>query len=353
MIDDLLNIEEANILIIDDESINIEIIEEILKLHGFQYLTSTTEPEQAISLYQQNPPDLVLLDLKMPHLSGFEVMQKFQQTELNILPPILVLTGMHDRETRLKALANGARDFITKPFDGEEVYRRVRNLLEMFLAHKEIYSHTESLEQTLAERTRTLLDTQREIIEKLGAAAEYRDTETAAHTIRVGHYAYTLAKALGLSEKEAEQLKLAAPLHDIGKIGIPDKILLKPGKLDADEWVMMQQHARIGFDMLHSANCNLLKTAGVIALSHHEKWDGTGYPEGLKETDIHLFGRITAVADVFDALLMERPYKKAWPLDKVLALFDEESGKQFDPELVSIFTTKLSNFLEIRNKYTD
>lgn len=353
MLADLLDLNSARILVVDDEIINIEIIQEFLETAGFNNVIVTTDPENAVAIYKENAPDIILLDINMPVMTGFDVMARFNEIHYPVKPPVLVLTAQGDRTTLLKALDSGAKDFLRKPFDDEEALRRVRNLLEMHIAHKEIVNHTETLEKVVQERTKALLETQKEIIERLGYAAEFRDTETAAHTIRVGHYAKALAIALGLKEKEAEQLLLAAPMHDVGKIGIPDKVLLKPGKLNEEEWTMMKTHAQIGYDIMQNSKCQLLKNAGIIALTHHEKWDGSGYPYALKGTDIHLFGRITAMADVFDALMMKRPYKKAWSLDNVLQLVNKESGKHFDPDIVRVFKEVLDDLLLIREKYSD
>lgn len=353
MIADLLDFEKAHILVVDDEIVNIEIVEELLGEKGFNNISSTSDPEQAIAIYKQDVPDIVLLDINMPVITGFDVMMRFNEVNHPIKPPILMISAQSDKNARLKAFNLGARDFLCKPFDGEEVLHRVRNLLEMHLAHKDIINHSESLEKIVRERTQELLAAQKEIIERLSMAAEFKDTETAAHTIRVGHYAQLLGKALALNDVAAEQLLLAAPMHDIGKIGIPDKILLKQGKLDEKEWEKMKQHAVIGYDIMQNSKCSLLKNAGIIALTHHEKWDGSGYPYGLKGTDIHLYGRITAIADVFDALMMKRPYKKAWPLEKVIKLINDESGIHFDPEIVVAFNENLDKLLAIREKYSD
>jgi putative two-component system response regulator len=233
------------------------------------------------------------------------------------------------------------------------VVSRVNNLLEMHLSHKENLHYSANLESIINQRTQELVATQLEMVERLGHAAEYKDNETAAHTIRVGLYTEKIGTKLGLNSKETEQLKLAAPMHDLGKIGIPDNILLKPGKLDADEWTIMKKHAEYGYDILKDSKSNLLKTAGIIAYSHHEKWDGSGYPNALKGTDIHLYGRITAIADVFDALTMSRPYKKAWPIEDAIQLINDESGKHFDPTVVEAFNQVIDELLEIRKNCAD
>lgn len=353
MILDLQDIKSANILIIDDQSINLEIIEELLSTEGFKNLTLFSEPELAVKHYLNSPPDIVLLDINMPVMNGFEVMTRFHEAQFNPPPPVLVITAQSDRTVRLKALKSGARDFLNKPFDTQEVLSRLNNLLEMHLAHKENLNYSSNLESIINQRTQELMETQLEMVERLGHAAEYKDNETAAHTIRVGLYSQRIGDALGLNQAETEQLKYAAPMHDLGKIGIPDSILLKPGKLDPEEWVIMKKHAEFGYDILKDSKSHLLKTAGIIAYTHHEKWDGSGYPNGLKSTDIHLYGRITAIADVFDALTMSRPYKEPWPIEKAIDLINSESGKHFDPAIVKIFNEIIDDLLEIRERCSD
>lgn len=353
MLKDLLEIETANILVVDDEPINLEIIDEMLTSAGYQNKRLTASPVEALEQYSQATPDLVLLDIKMSEMSGFDVMHSMQALEMELQPPILILTALTDKDTRLKALNNGARDFLSKPFDCDEALSRIRNLLEMHLAHKEIINHNESLDQAVNVRTQELENSRKEIIERLGYAAEFKDNETGVHTIRVGHFAKCLALGMGFNATEAENILYAAPMHDIGKIGIPDNVLLKPGKLDEAEWAIMKKHTEYGHQILKDSSCSLLEYASIIALSHHEKWDGSGYPKGLQGTDIPIFGRITAIADVFDALTMDRPYKKAWSIDEAVQLINDQSGKHFDPQLVDVFNNVLDQFIAIKEKYTD
>jgi len=353
MITDLLDIESANILVIDDEAINLEIIEELLSNYGYKQLHLFSDAEEGIAFYRQTPPDLVLLDINMPVLSGFDVLQRFAEIKLNLMPPVIVITALNDEKNRLQALSLGAKDFLTKPFCDEEVLLRVHNLLEMFLAHKENSHYASNLEQIVEKRTEDLLATQQEMIERLGLAAEYRDNDTAAHTIRVGRYVETIALGLGLNAKKSKMLRFSAPMHDMGKVGIPDNILLKPGKLDDGEWEIMKKHAEYGYDILKNSSSLILKNAGVIALSHHEKWNGKGYPSGLKADQIPLYGRITAAADVFDALMMSRPYKPAWSLDRAVALINEEAGQHFDPSIVKVFNQVIDQLVLIKEEYAD
>jgi len=346
-------INAASILVIDDEPFNIDILLDLLETGGFTNVTGISEPVEAIQLYKEEDFDLVLLDINMPVFDGFQVMDEFSAITKRIAPPILILTALKDRETRLKALASNARDFLEKPFDDEEVIHRVSNLLEMHLSQKLLEQYSTSLERSVQERTKKIEKTQAEILDCLAYAAEFRDMDTANHTKRVGWYSRIIAEKYGLRDEELDLIQQAAPMHDIGKIGVSDTILLKPGKLDKDEFDKMKLHPEIGADILSKSNARVMKYAKVIALTHHEKWNGKGYPKGLAGLKIPLQGRIVALADVFDALSMDRPYKKAWPIDKITNLITEESGEHFDPHLVKIFLGSLPAILEIREKYKD
>jgi len=271
------HIKEARILVIDDEIINIEIMELLLERAGFFNLGLFTSPLEAIEHYKETPPDLVLLDVNMPVLTGFDVIQQFTDIhdDLNIPRlPVLMITALMDHNIRLKALNSGARDFLNKPFNDQEVLSRVCNLLEMHLAHKANIHYSNNLEAIVLERTQELLKTQQEIIHRLSIAAEFKDTETGAHTLRVGLYAATLAKKIDLNPDEIEHLRLTAPMHDAGKIGIPDHILLKKGPLNNEEWETIKTHPNLGHEILKDSDSTLLKNASIIALTHHEKWAG-------------------------------------------------------------------------------
>ncbi|MCP4295047.1 MAG: HD domain-containing protein, partial [Proteobacteria bacterium] len=251
-------------------------------------------------------------------------------------------------ETSLRALNSGARDFLVKPFNNQEALVRIHNLLEMRLAHKQLSQYSETLELEVRARTKEIESTQLEIVHRLGLAAEYRDNETGAHIVRMSHYSMEIGKMMGLNDKETDLILHSAPMHDIGKIGIPDNILLKPAKLTFEEFDIMKQHAVIGTGILSGAGSELLQAAGNIALTHHEKWDGTGYPNGLKGLDIPLHGRITACADVFDALTSKRPYKTPWTIDKAVDFVSEMSGKHFDPAVVDAMMRSLPAMLKIK-----
>jgi len=344
---------EANILIIDDELANVKLLERILQIKGYLNIQSTTDPCKVESLCDSTEFDVFLLDIRMPKIDGFEVMARLKKRFKDDYIPVLVLTAQTDQETHLKALESGAKDFITKPFDRLEVLNRINNLLEVRLLHKQAKQQNQILEEKVKQRTKELYHTRQQVIQKLGLAAEYRDNETGNHIIRMSKYAYLLALAHGLSEAQAELILNAAPMHDIGKIGIPDNILLKPGKLDANEWKIMQSHVTIGGTILSDKDSELMTTAQQIALHHHEKWDGSGYPKGLEGEAISIAGRICAVADVFDALLSRRPYKEPWPIEKAIELIETEAGKHFDPKIAPLMRQILPEIQTIMLEYSD
>lgn len=347
---DILN---ANILLVDDQLVNIKLLERMLRQAGFTAIFSTTRPQEVKTLYFENEIDLMLLDIRMPAMDGFEVMAQLQAEINNDYLPVLVVTAELTGQVRERALSSGAKDFITKPFDQSEVIQRIHNMLEVRLLHKQVRLQNETLEQQVRERTRQLEQSRLEIINRLGRAAEYKDNETGNHILRMSHFAQMLARAAGLGEEQADNILLAAPMHDIGKIGIPDKILLKPGKLDPDEWEIMKTHVTIGADLLDGTDIPLLIMARNIALSHHEKWDGSGYPNGLAGEAIPIEGRICAICDVFDALTSERPYKKAWPVEEAIAFLRQQKGRHFDPRLVDLFETILDKILAYRGAHLD
>jgi putative two-component system response regulator len=324
-------IQQAQILIVDDEMANVRLLEVILESGGFTKVRSATDAAQGLRMFQEERPDLLLLDLHMPHINGFELMERLQpMMDEDGFLPILVLTADVTPQTKRRALASGANDFLTKPVDRVEVLLRVTNLLKIRLQNA-------NLEQQVRERTQGLEEAQHATLRRLALAAEYRDDDTGVHTRRVGSLAGQLGRSLGLGQKQALLLEQAAPLHDVGKIGIPDSILLKPGKLTPEEFEVIKSHTIIGAQILSGSSSPWLQLAEHIALTHHEKWDGTGYPRGLSGIDIPIEGRIVAVVDVFDALTHDRPYKKAWPLEEALAEIQRQSGRQFDPEVVEAF----------------
>ncbi|MDH5592043.1 MAG: response regulator [Gammaproteobacteria bacterium] len=352
--DTTIDTHSANILIVDDQELNVKLLEKILKQANYQNIFSTTDARQALPLFIKHNIDILLLDIRMPHLNGFEVMEQLNEVIKDDYLPILVLTAEPTTETRAKALSGGAKDFLTKPFDQLEVLQRIHNILEVRLLHTHLKDYNKTLEVEVKKRTEELERSRYEVIERLGKAAEFKDNETGNHVLRMSHYARLLAKTAGMSESDSDLILLAAPMHDIGKIGIPDNVLLKPGKLDQDEWKIMQTHVQIGADLLSGCDeVPLMKMAKNIALTHHERWDGNGYPNGLSGEDIPIEGRICAICDVFDALTSERPYKEAWSVEKAMELIRSESGKQFDPSLVAHFETILADVLECRSKHMD
>jgi cyclic di-GMP phosphodiesterase len=327
----------ARILIVDDNASNVLLLEGILQEEDYTAYRSITDSRQVLPIFLEHQPDLILLDLQMPYLDGFEVMKKLRP---HIPPeaflPILVLTADMTSETKRQALAGGAMDFLTKPFDQTEVVLRIRNLLRTRALHLQLHDQNLSLEQMVRERTAELEETQVEILERLALAAEYRDDDTGEHTKRVGKMSAQIAQALGLPEPEVELIRRASPLHDVGKIAIPDSILLKPGKLTAEEFQLMKTHTTLGAKMLSGGRFPLLQQAEEIALTHHERWDGKGYI-GLKGDAIPMTGRIVTVADVFDALTSTRPYKEPWPPSDAMEEIQRQSGQQFDPRVVEAF----------------
>lgn len=346
------DIKQATILVIDDQPVNVKLLEKVLAAEGYLNVYSTTDSRQSVELYQQHQCDLVLLDLNMPHLDGFGVMEELKRIT-DDYPPILVLTALKDRDSRVRALEGGARDFVSKPFDRVELLSRIRNMLEVRLLNKAMKNQNILLEEKVRERTRELDDTRLEIILRLGRAAEYRDNETGLHILRMSQYSQLLGVAGGMSEAEGLMILNASPMHDIGKIGIPDHILLKKGKLNPEEWEIMKTHATIGAEIMSGHHSELMQMARVIALTHHEKWDGSGYPKGLKGEEIPLEGRIVAVADVFDALTTTRPYKNAWPVEEAVDYIANNRGTHFEPKLVDLFLQNLEAILDIRTRYPE
>lgn len=328
----------ARILVVDDQEVNIRLLQRILVAAGYADITCTTCPEQVAELYGPLSPDLILLDLQMPGMDGLAVLEQLG----TIVPPesyvpVLVLTGNTSQEARQQALALGAKDFLTKPFDRTEVLLRIRNLLETRRLHVRLQEQNAHLERRVEERSRELTRAQAEVLERLARAAEFRDDDTRHHTQRVGRVARRLALACGLPDALATTIGRAALLHDVGKIAIPDTILLKPGRLDPEELVVMRTHTDVGAEILSGGTTELMRTAERIALMHHERWDGSGYPKGLAGTAIPIEARVVALADFFDALSHDRPYRPAWPIADVLAEIRAQSGRHFDPELVERF----------------
>lgn len=318
------------ILVVDDQPDNLHVMKQIL-MAQYQLLFAK-DGERALSLAAEQNPDLILLDVMMPGMDGFETCIRLKREKDTCHIPVIFVTAMSDIEDETYGFELGAVDYIAKPVSAAIVRARVKTHLSL-VSVNEIH------------------ETRLEIIRRLGRAAEYKDNETGLHVIRMSNYSMLLGKACGMSDDEAELLLHAAPMHDVGKIGIPDSILLKPGKLTAEEWEIMRRHPAIGAEIIGEHKSQLLEWARIIALTHHEKWDGSGYPSGLSGKEIPLIGRIVAVADVFDALTTERPYKKAWPVQEALNYLEAQSGMHFDPELVRLFFSILPDILEIKEKW--
>lgn len=329
----------ARIVVVDDSDSIVRLLTEVLALDGYLNVIGVTDPRLAIPTIEKSDPDLLILDLHMPHLGGLEIMAKLlHRTSPYTHLPILMLTADVSPEMRRRALLGGAKEFLTKPFDSSEALLRVRNLLETRMLHQTLKDENRVLEMAVRERTRELEGLRVEILQRLALAAEYRDDATLRHTERVGQTAALLALELGVAPGgDGDLVFRAAQLHDIGKIGIPDAILLKEGQLSPTEFNRIKEHTVIGARILSENRFELLRLAEQIAMTHHERWAGGGYPRGLAGPEIPLIGRVVALADVFDALIHERPYKKAWSLDRALEEIAGERGRQFDPMVVDAF----------------
>ncbi len=327
----------ARILVIDDEESNVKTLARVLRAAGYERVSTTTDPTEFLSLYRQQHPDLILLDLHMPKRNGLEILEDLRgiaapQTYL----PVLVITADTGSEIRRRTLLAGAKDYVTKPFESDELLLRIANLLETRRLHRDILTQNQLLERRVRERTAELEGAYLDTLERLAIAAEFRDDETGRHTERVGETAALLGSALGMNDDEVFLIRRAAPLHDVGKIGIPDAILRNPEALTPEEWDIMRKHTTIGGRILSGGRSRVVQLAEEIAVSHHEHWDGEGYPRGLSGEDIPLPGRLVMVADVFDALTSDRVYRKAWPAEQVLAYIRQYSGKRFDPAIAAL-----------------
>jgi len=320
------------LLLVDDEPTNLQVLRQILQ--DDYRLLFAKDGDKALELAAREAPALILLDVMMPGMTGHEVCARLKADPACAAIPVIFVTALADVEDEAKGFEVGAVDYITKPVSPPIVRARVRTHLSLV-------------------RVDELRQTRLQIVQRLGLASEYKDNETGLHVIRMSHYTHILARAAGYSEQDADDLLNAAPMHDVGKIGIPDAILQKNGKLDEAEWQVMRQHAQIGAEIIGEHPSGLLRMARSIALTHHEKWDGSGYPNGLKGEEIPMEGRIVAIADVFDALTSVRPYKPAWPLEEALEFLRRESGRHFDPALVELFLGQLPAILEVKERWAE
>jgi len=352
-------IEKISILAVDDEPFNLDLIEATFMGEENVTIVFAQDGMKALALLETTVIDVVLLDISMPGMDGIEVLQKIRKTPKYKQLPVIMVTA--NSEKKNEALSLGASDFIAKPYDVEELKLRTANYAHFKKMSDAIASQNEILEEQVKERTQELeialklsKATEYEISARLGKASEFRDLETGGHIKRMSHYSAALAKLYGLEDQECELVLYAAPLHDIGKVGIPDKILLKPGRHTEDEFNIMKHHAALGAKMLEGADqYPVIESGRIIALEHHEKFDGTGYPNGKRGEDIHLYARIVAIADVFDALSSKRVYKPAMDLEKTLMIMTEGRDKHFDPKLLDLFLNNIEEFLNIQKKFPD
>ena len=368
---------DALVMIVDDEDINIEVARSFLEDVGYHNFVATDDSTKAIETIIHEHPDVVLLDLIMPQVNGFQILEEMRGNPQLQHIPVVVLTASTDAESKHRALEMGATDFLQKPVDPSELALRLKNTLSAKAYQDHLANYSAVLEEKVRERTEQLEAAHLKIIHCLARAAEFRDDDTGKHVIRVGRYAATLARQMGAGDEFVERICVAAQLHDVGKIGVPDAILLKPDRLDPQEYLMIKQHCDIGMLIINGQKdtveewqsmarhtnigatimsipeTSIMQMAAVIAETHHERWDGSGYPNGLKGRAIPIEGRITAVADVYDALTSKRPYKKKLPQEKCFSILREERGKHFDPQVVDAFFAAESDITRIQNELAD
>lgn len=344
------SIDGMRILSVDDNHNNLSIIEIFAKSLNLE-IDSFLNPLEALEALNDTH-DLIVVDYMMPELNGLDFIKKVRETNKDI--PIVMLTAVgDDMVLQVKALEFGANDFLAKPINSGSFRARISNMLKLRMSQLLLQDKALLLQNEVNEATKQLINREQETLNILGKTAEFKDPETGAHVARVAHYSKTLAALSGQSEKFQDTIFYASPFHDIGKVGIPDKILLKPGRLDKEEFEVMKTHSTIGYKILKNSQSEYLKAGGIIAFNHHEKYDGTGYPSGLKGESIPLLGRITAIADVFDALTSHRPYKKAWSFEDATRLLIEEKGKHFDPVLVDLFVDNIEQFKTIYSQFKE
>ncbi|MEH6582443.1 MAG: two-component system response regulator [Halioglobus sp.] len=337
--------EKATILVVDDTPENIDLLVEILK--NDYRVKAARNGEQALKIAGLGAkPDLILLDIMMPGIDGFEVCRRLKADPSRCDIPVIFVTAKITTDDEIHGFELGAVDYITKPISPPVVLARVKT-------HIALHDQNRELAQQVKEQTETISDTRLKIIQRLGRAAEYKDDNTGMHVIRMSHYARVLGRAAGMNDTIADTLLNAAPMHDIGKIGIPDRILQKAGALDADEWRIMQTHTDMGTRIIGDDPSELLRMARQVAATHHESWDGSGYPLGLKGENIPLVGRIVAIADVFDALTSKRPYKEAWTIEDSVDHLQAQAGKQFDPQLIRLFIENLEQIRSLMAQFSD
>lgn len=342
-----------NIMVCDDSVTNVLMLSNIVKDTCKANVIEITDPRKLAAILDATEIDLLLLDIEMPYLSGFDILKSLRETYKAEVLPVIVITGLQSIENRNIALSLGANDYVTKPFDQVEISLRIKNLIKVREAHKIMTSKKIALEGDVDQTKQELQRSIEALLKSLAIAGELKDDDTGKHVCRVGKYAGILARGYGLPDKISSMIEQTAPLHDIGKIGIADSILLKEGILDDAERKIMEKHTLFGQQIIRGHGSMLLKVAESVALNHHERWDGSGYPNALSGETIPIEGRITALADVFDALTTKRPYKEAWTLEKTVHKIQEESGKHFDPKLVEIFTANIEKFTCVMKEFSD
>ena len=343
----------AHIALIDDNQVNLTLLRHLLARDSNSDTVSFQNPIEGLDYCLHHAVDLVLVDYNMPEMTGIDVIEQLRANESTCEVPILMITANDQREVRHAALEAGASDFLTKPIDNKELFTRVRNMLKLHAATKREAGRANWLAEEVKKATASIAAREQELVYRISRAAEFRDPETGGHIQRMAHYSRLIARQLGLSAADQEMIFVASPMHDVGKIATPDAILLKPGKLTDAEFSVMRGHARHGYDLLAGSDAPMLQVGAEIAHTHHEKFDGSGYPQGLVGEAIPLFGRIVAAADVFDALTSARPYKRAWPLEDAKEFLMQGKGSHFDPACVDAFVAAWDEVLTIQQQFKD
>ncbi len=345
---------QRKVLIVDDESTGRTILAKIIQQAEEDVsVDSFDNPLEALSWLDDNHPDLIITDYRMPDINGVELIKQIREKTACHDIPIMMITVVSEKSVRYDALEAGATAFLTRPIDQIECRTSCRNLLKLHEQQSIIQDRADWLARQVDVATQQIVSRERETLLRLAKAGEYRDEGTGYHVVRMAKYARQIAEALGLSDKECDEIEYAAPMHDIGKIGIPDKVLLKPGKFEDEEWQTMQKHTQIGHAILSNSQSRYIQTGSIIALNHHERFDGRGYPNGLSGKDIPLVARIVAVADVYDALVSNRPYKQPWEVKDAQDYLVKHAGTQFDPVCIEAFFERLSNVQHIQKEFTD
>ncbi len=341
------------VVIVDDDTFGLALLRTLVEKVGPVHVETFDDPLEAQAWCRNHDLDVLITDYEMPGMNGLSLVRALRAHPRTRDVPMMMITALEDRDIRYQALECGANDYLNKPLDAPEVRARVRNMLAVAEGQRALQRRSDLLAREVRSATASIVEREREIVLRLSRAAEFRDLETGSHIMRIAHFSELIARALGQSETECEQLFLASPMHDVGKIGIPDNVLLKPGRFNEEEFALMQQHTVIGHRILSGSQSELLQLAAEIALTHHERFDGAGYPHQRAGADIPIAGRIVAVADVFDALLSSRPYKRAWTVEEALGMIRVGRAKQFDPDCVDAFLVALPQILATRERFAE